>query len=317
MKILVAGGSGFVGGALCAALLEAQCHVTVLSRRPAPAGRSFEPAFDTLTWDPARPDPGAAWVQRLGEVDAVVNLAGENIAGSGRVPARWSPAFKARLRNSRVQATWAIVQGLAATPAERRPRVLVNASAIGYYGDRGDELLTEESPRGSGFFADLCRDWEANAMAATGPGVRVVCLRTGMVLEHGSMASDLLVLASRIGAGGPLGPGSQWWSWIHRADVVGLIQYALENETVDGALNVVAPTPRQMADFPRVLGQLLRRPSLLPTPAFALRLALGELADALLLSSQRAAPEKALNAGYRFTYPTLEEAFAAVVQSSG
>ena len=237
--------------------------------------------------------PSAPWVQRLGQVQAVVNLAGENVGGHGPLPRRWTEAHKTRLRASRLQATRALVEGLAVTPAERRPQVLLNASAIGYYGDRGDEVLTEASAPGNDFFANLCLDWEVATLAAEDLGLRVVQLRTGVVLAPGAMASDLLVLASRLGAGGPLGSGRQWWSWIHRDDVIGLTQFALHTDAISGAINLVAPNPRQMRDFPAVLGRLLHRPSLLRTPAWALRLAFGELADQLLLASQRVLPARA------------------------
>jgi uncharacterized protein (TIGR01777 family) len=314
MDVLVAGGTGFLGRPLCAALVCAGHRVVVLSRDPARARPGLDGAVQVLSWDPARADGNQPWVQQLGQADAIINLAGESVGGQGPLPVRWSPAFKARLRASRLDATQAIVQAIAATPIERRPRVLVNASAIGYYGDRGDEVLAEDSPPGRGFFANLCLDWEAAAQTAEDLGTRVVRLRTGIVLERGAMAADLLILASHLGVGGPLGSGRQWWSWIHRADVVGLILHALRDDDLHGPLNLVAPTPRPMRDFPRVLGRLLHRPSLVPAPAFALRIGLGEVADALLLASQRVMPGRALQAGYTFRYPTLENALAAILE---
>ena len=271
---------------------------------------------EALAWDPAHVDLAQPWARRIGQVDAIVNLSGENVGGRGPLPVRWSAAFKAALRASRLDTTRAVVQAIAATPAEQRPGVLVNASAIGYYGNRGDELLTEDSPPGRDFFAALCRDWEEAAAAAEPLGVRVVRLRTGVVMARGAMAADLLIFASRLGVGGPLGSGKQWWSWIHRDDVVGLIQHALGDDAVRGPLNVVAPTPRQMVDFPRVLGHLLHRPSLAPAPAFALRLVFGEVADALLLGSQRVSAAQALRSGYAFRYPSLEAAFRAILDAA-
>jgi uncharacterized protein (TIGR01777 family) len=314
MNILVPGGSGFLGRAVCAALVQAGERVTVLSRRPDRVRDRIPAVIEVLGWDTAGSDPDARWLERLPEVDAVINLSGANVGGHGRLPARWSPGVKAGLRSSRLQSTRAIVQGLAATPAARRPRILINASAVGYYGDRGDEVLTELSQSGSDYFSDLCRAWEAEALAAEPLDVRVVCLRTGVVLDRGAMATDLLVAASRLGAGGRLGSGRQWWSWIHREDVAGLIRHALHGDAVRGPLNLVAPNPRRMEDFPRVLGALLRRPSWLPTPAWALRLVFGELADALLLSSQRVLPARAEQTGYTFQYATLEAALSAVVR---
>jgi hypothetical protein len=210
-----------------------------------------------------------------------------------------------------MEATHAVVQALAVNP--RRPGVLVNASAVGYYGSRGEEVLTESSEPGVDFFGRLCVEWECSARKAESLGLRVVCLRTGVVLERGAMAAELLVLASRLGAGGRLGSGQQWWSWIHRDDVIGLVQHALAVDVVDGALNVVAPRPRRMIDFPRVLGRLLHRPSLAPAPACALRLAFGEMADALLLASQRVLPVQARETGYTFRYPDVEAALAAIL----
>ncbi|MBV9578645.1 MAG: TIGR01777 family oxidoreductase [Chloroflexi bacterium] len=314
MRVLVAGGSGFLGSALCARLVAADHHVTILSRRPRPASQANARRVDVLEWDPANPDAAAAWVRRLGEMDAVINLSGENIGGRGPLPSRWSSSVKARLRASRLQTTHAIVQALGTTPPEHRPHVMINASATGYYGDRGDEILTEDSSAGSDFLAGLCVDWEAAAVEAEALGVRVVRLRTGVVLDRGAMAADLLILASRVGVGGRLGSGRQWWSWIHRADVVGLIVHALETEPVQGALNAVAPAPRRMGDFPEVLGHLLGRPNWLPTPSFALRLAFGEVSDALLLSSQRVLPILAQETSYEFRYATLEDAFAAITR---
>ena len=310
MRVLIAGGTGFLGSALGAALHALGHTVLVLSRHPRHSDG------DVLAWDPSQPHavPGA-WAERLREVDAVVNLAGENVGGHGRLPTRWTPAFKEALRASRLQATATFVQAIGATPDGQRPKVLVSASAIGYYGDRGEELLSEQSPPGRDFFARLCADWEQAAVAAEQYGVRVVRLRTGIVLERGAMAADLLILASRLGAGGPLGSGQQWWSWIHRADAVGLIVHALQTDTLAGALNVVAPSPRRMREYPVVLGRLLHRPSIVPAPAFALRIALGEISDALLLASQRVAPNVALASGYAYRYTALEDALAAVVRA--
>jgi uncharacterized protein (TIGR01777 family) len=309
MKIVVAGGTGFLGRRLCVALVDDGHQVVVLSRRPSAAASRVQ----TVGWDPARPRTDAAWVEHLGTTHAVINLTGANVAGGGLLPARWNAEIKDNLRRSRLDATHAIVEAIAATTFSQRPRILLNASAIGFYGSRGDEILVEGSPPGNDFFAQLCIDWEAAAAAGERLGMRVVRLRTGVVLDHGAMATDLLVLASRVGAGGRLGSGRQWWSWIHRADVIGLIRRALYNDALGGELNVVAPAPRRMIDFPIILGHLLRRPSCLPTPAFALRLALGEIADALLLSSQRVLPERALAAGYRFEFATLEEALESIV----
>jgi hypothetical protein len=311
MDIIVAGGTGFLGRPLCAALAEAGHTLTILSRHASSARGSVPAQIQLIAWDPAYPRPDQEWVQRIGRADAVINLAGQNVGGAGPIPTRWTPRFKTALRASRMEATHAIVQALAVNT--RRPGVLVNASAVGYYGSRGDEVLTESSEPGVDFFGRLCVEWECSARKAESLGLRVVCLRTGVVLERGAMAAELLVLASRLGAGGRLGSGQQWWSWIHRDDVIGLVQHALAVDVVDGALNVVAPRPRRMIDFPRVLGRLLHRPSLAPAPACALRLAFGEMADALLLASQRVLPVQARETGYTFRYPDVEAALAAIL----
>jgi uncharacterized protein len=307
MDVVIAGGTGFLGRPLAAALARAGHQVTVLSRNP-PRGAS-----DIIAWTPDHASRDQAWVQRIGRANAVVNLAGTNIGGSGRLPARWTPQFKASLWTSRLTATNAIVEAIGAAPTEHRPRILVNASAIGYYGNRGDELLNESSRPGTDFFGRLCTDWEDAARAAEPLGVRVVRVRTGVVLERHAMAADLLILASRLFVGGPLGSGQQWWSWIHRDDVLGLMMHALLSDSIVGPMNAVAPNPRRMIDFPRVLGRLLHRPSSMPAPAFALRLVFGEMADALLLASQRVAPLCASSAGYTFHYSSLEDAFEAIL----
>jgi uncharacterized protein (TIGR01777 family) len=316
MRVVVAGGTGFLGRRLCAALVDRGDAVVVLSRDPQQTKQRMEGSTEVLAWDPSGGTASGGWVAAVGSAQAVINLAGENIGGRGPIPTRWSPALKHELRSSRLQATRTLVSAIAATDPARRPHVLVNASAAGYYGDRGDELLTEQSTPGDDFLANLCVDWEAAAITAEALGVRVVRLRTGVVLDHGALASDLLVLTSRLGVAGPLGNGRQWWSWIHRDDVVGLILHALDTEAVSGAMNAAAPAPRQMRDFPVVLGNLLHRPAWLPTPAFALRLAFGDLADALLLASQRVAPERALNTGYAFRFHRLEDAFRDILAST-
>jgi uncharacterized protein (TIGR01777 family) len=316
MDVVVAGGTGFIGQPLCAALLRAGHTVTVLSRHPGSTRLSATVPVEVMSWDPARPHSDQAWVQRVGQADAVVNLAGENVGGRGPVPTRWTAGFKTALRTSRLQATDGIVRALSAAPA-RGPAALVNASAVGYYGSRRDEILTESSGPGSDFFGRLCVEWEAAAQAAANYGVRVVVVRTGVVLERQALAAHLLVLASKLGVGGPLGSGQQWWPWIHRDDVIGLVLHALDSETVSGALNAVSPNPRRMAEYPQVLGKLLHRPSVVPAPEFALRLLFGEVAEALLLSSQRALPRRALETGYAFQYATLEQALTAILRTTG
>jgi uncharacterized protein (TIGR01777 family) len=257
--------------------------------------------FD-VAWNPATGQLGGAGVG----ADAVVNLAGASIAGG-----RWTKARKQLLRTSRIDTTRALVGALAKMNV--RPRVLVSASAIGIYGDRGDERLTEESKPGTDFLAGLARDWEAEALKAEALGIRVVAARFGIILaKHGGALAKML-LPFKLGVGGSLGSGKQWMSWITLEDVVGAVRFAIENGSVRGTVNVVAPQPVQNAEFTQALAKALRRPGLFPAPALVLRLALGEMADALLLSSQRVSIEKLQQLGYQFRFPELPSALRAVL----
>lgn len=304
MRIVAAGATGFVGSALCAAL-TAHGHTTQVLTRGAGDATPAGPGGTALVhWSPPRVDP--SWATLLADADAVVNLAGASIASG-----RWTAARKATLRASRLESTGALVDALTALPAERRPRVLVNASAVGYYGDRGDEILTESSRPGDDFLAHLCVEWEAAAARARELGLRVVVLRFGLVFGRSGGALPRLALPFRLFAGGPLGSGRQWVAWIHLDDAAALIVRAMSDNQLDGALNAVAPEPVRQADLARTLGQVLGRPSWLPAPIPALRLALGEMADALLLSSQRARPEVAVAAGFHFQHPDLAAALRA------
>jgi len=239
--------------------------------------------------------------------DAVVNLAGAPI-GDGR----WTAERKGVLRSSRVESTRALVNALGKMNA--RPRVLVSASAIGIYGNRGDELLTEESRPGSDFLAGLTQEWEAEALKAEALGIRVVLARFGIVLAREGGALAKIVMPFKIGAGGKLGPGQQWMSWVSLEDVVGILQLAIENASVRGAVNVVAPHSVRNEEFTKVLAKALHRPALFPAPAFALRLALGEMADALLLSSQRVVPRALEKNGYRFLHADLPSALDTILR---
>ncbi|MGH7353774.1 MAG: TIGR01777 family oxidoreductase [Candidatus Rokuibacteriota bacterium] len=249
------------------------------------------------------PASGALDLRAVADADAVVHLAGENIAGG-----RWTHARKRKLRDSRVLTTRALAEALAAR--ERPPRVLVSASGINCYGDRGDERLTEESSRGHGFLADLCREWEGATAPAEARGVRVVHLRIGMVLNRHGGALAKMLLPFRLGLGGIIGSGDQWMSWIALDDLVDVIRHALTTDALRGPLNAVAPEPVTNREFTRALARALRRPALLPVPAFAARLALGEMADALLLASIRVEPGRLLAGGYAFRHPTLAAALA-------
>jgi len=296
VTIVVAGGTGFLGRALVAALRRDGHRVRVLTRRPQ--------HVDDVVWDPAAAE-SQTWRSALDAVDAVINLAGESIAG-----ARWSSARKAAIRDSRMRATGALV--LALRELQQRPPIFLSASAVGFYGNRGDEVLTEESSLGNDFLADVCRDWERLAMEVATVS-RVVRLRTGIVLGRGGGALPPMAIPFRLFVGGPVGTGAQYLSWIHIDDWVAMVRWALATDAVSGAINLTAPAPVTNAEFARALGRALHRPSFMRTPAFAMRLVLGsEMAEALMLGGQRAIPKRAEAMGYAFTYATLEHALRAI-----
>lgn len=302
MKVVVAGGSGFVGTAIARELLNAGHSVTVLTRNSSAAKGRIDPRVDLVEWDGRTP---GAWERVLDGAGGVVNLAGEAIAAE-----RWSAERKQRLRASRLDATTALVRGMEKTAT--RPGVLVSASAVGYYGARDDEVLNEDAAPGQDFLAVLCQEWERAARAAEALDVRVVRMRIGVVLGEGGGAVQKMLLPFRMFVGGPLGNGRQWMSWIHRDDLAGLCRFAVENDAARGALNATAPEPVTMATFCRTLGRALRRPSWAPVPAFALRLVLGEMAG-MLLTGQRVEPREALRLGYRFRFARLEPALRSAV----
>ena len=304
MKILVTGSSGLVGTALVKALGQDGHMVCRLMRPESAANNEVKDGFN-VAWNPATGELGGAGVGP----DAVVNLAGASIAGG-----RWTAERKAGLRASRIDTTRALVEALAKMNV--RPSVLVSASAIGIYGNRGDELLTEESEAGTDFLAALARDWEAEALKAEALGIRVVLARFGIILSREGGALAKMLLPFKRGAGGRLGSGQQWMSWVTLDDVVGIVRMAIEKAAGRGAVNVVAPQPVKNAEFTKVLAKALHRPALFPAPAFALRLALGEMADALLLSSQRVAPQKLEQARFRFAHADLTTALGTVLSAS-
>jgi len=308
MKIVIAGGTGFLGRPLAAALARDGHDVVVFTRgstsSPRP-GRTPPPAARThaVEWNPN--DESGPWAAEIDGAGAVVNLAGESIAGK-----RWSAAQKQRILDSRVQATRTLAAAIqnAATP----PPVFVSGSAVGYYGPLGNEAATESTRVGSDFLAHVCERWEQEAMRATSDRTRVVCIRTGIVLEKDGGALPQMLPPFRFGAGGPVGSGRQYWPWIHRDDWIALIRWAIATPAVTGALNATAPHPVSNKEFARALGRAMRRPAFMPAPGFALRLLLGEMADALLLSGQNAVPAKATSAGFQFRYPHLDEALRAI-----
>ena len=313
MKILVTGSSGLVGTALATALASAGHTVCRLVRPQSAAGAAAKEGF-AVAWNPATGELGGAGVGS----DAVVNLAGASIADG-----RWTPERKALLRSSRINTTHALVNAIAKMNA--RPNVLVSASAIGIYGDRGDETLTEESKPGTDFLARVAQEWEAEAMNAEALGVRVVLARFGIILAREGGALLKMMLPFKIGAGGKLGSGRQWMSWVTLQDVVAILRLAIEGASskgavnaapARGAINVVSPQPLQNVEFTKVLAKVMHRPAVFPAPVFALRLALGEMADALLLSSQRVAPQALEKVGYRFLHPDLTSALDAILAKS-
>jgi len=299
MKIIVAGATGFIGQPLVHELTRSGNEVVVLTRGDSGAGPADTRA---IHWD-ARTASGP-WASELRGADAIVNLAGANIGAK-----RWTESRKRVLETSRIEATGAIVSAIEVLEAADRPKVLVNASGIDYYGDRGDEVITEDSTQGAGFLAQLCGRWEAAALDAEPLGVRVALMRTGVVLGKGSMALSRLALPFKLFAGGPLGSGKQWFPWIHLKDCIGLYQLAIENQGARGPINGVAPDVKREKDVASEIGRVLGRPSWAPAPAFALQLVLGELAH-LVLDGRRAEPAKALALGYQYAYPRLPEALA-------
>lgn len=305
MKVLITGATGFIGSRLCEALAAAGHEPIALSRRPADAQQHVPALADAFAWSPmAEPPPPEAFEG----VEAVVHLAGENVSG------RWTAEKKRAIRESREQGTRHLVEAL--DRLEAKPRVLVSASAVGIYGDRGDEELTEDSAPGSDFLANVCAAWEAEAQRAASMGVRVVNPRIGIVLGPNGGALQAMLTPFKLGAGGPLGSGQQWWPWVHRADVVGIIQHAIERDDLQGPVNAAAPNPTRQRDFAKALGQVLGRPAFMPAPAFALKLLLGEFSQELL-GSQRVFPERVQQAGYAFQYPELEPALRAILESGG
>ena len=301
MQIVVTGGTGFIGRPLCASLCQEGHQVTLLTRR-IEAQRSYDSNVTAVEWTGRE---AGTWEHCLEGADAVINLAGASIADR-----RWTDARKRLLTESRVLSTRLLVEAL--SRCSSKPRTLVSASGIGYYGASDDRVLDESAARGQGFLADLCLAWEAEARRAAELGVRVVMLRTGMVLEQDGGALPKMLLPFRLFAGGPFMPGTQWVSWIHRRDHIGLIRWLLATPGISGPLNAVAPEAVTMNRFCDAIGQVLHRPSWLPVPGFALHAALGEL-GMLMTTGQRINPAKALSGGYVFHYPTLEPALRAIM----
>lgn len=291
MRVVITGGSGLIGSEVARDLGGAGHEVVILTRDPAKAG-PLPPNTRAVRWDGKTAE---GWASLLEEETGIIHLAGDSIASG-----RWTAEKKRRIRDSRVDSGRAVLEAIRQAPT--KPRVLLQGSAVGYYGPCGDEVVTEHHPRGNDFLADVCVAWEASTAEAELLGVRRALLRTGIVLSRKGGALPKMALPFRVMAGGPLGSGRQWMPWIHIADEVGAIRFLLENESASGAFNLTAPNPLRNRDFSRALGKALKRPALAPAPSFALRAVLGEMAD-MLLEGQRAVPQRLLETGYVFRYP--------------
>ncbi len=292
MKVLISGRSGLVGSELASFLTSGGHSVAGLTRSP-------EKNENTVAWDPAEGTIDSAAIEDQG-FNAVVHLAGETIQG------RWTKAKKRRIRDSRTEGTRLLCESLAAL--ENPPQTLVCASATGYYGDRGDEELTEASPPGESFLADVCQEWEAACEPAREKGIRVVNVRIGVVLTPKGGALSKLLTPFKLGGGGKVGDGKQWWSWVAIDDLIGIIHHALTNDDVSGPINATTPNPVTNKEFTKTLGKVLSRPTIIPLPGFAAKIMLGEMADELLLASAKVLPQRTLESGYDFRYPELEPA---------
>ena len=299
MQIGLAGATGFLGTPLVRALAADGHGLVLFTRRP-----QRRTGVREVEWHPD--GTVGAWAGALDGLDAVINLAGESIAGR-----RWTPARKAALTESRLLVTRSLTTAIARTG--RPPRTLVSGSAVGYYGPRGNELVTESDPAGDDFLARLAADWEHEAQAVEAVGTRVILLRTGLVLARDGGALAPMLLPFKLGLGGPMGTGDQFWPWIHRDDWIALVRFLLAHPSASGPVNATAPTPVTNATFAHTLARVLHRPALLRVPAFALRALMGEMADALIVKGQRVIPARALEMGFQFEYGELEPALLDVI----
>lgn len=297
MCVMISGASGLLGTALTRALRSEGYETVALVRRP--------PGEGEVQWDPHQPLDAA----QLAGCDAIVHLAGKNIAGL------WTAKFKQEVMESRSHSTQILATAVAESFRRTgQPRVFVSASGVGYYGNRGDEVLTEQSAAGAGFLASVCQQWEAAAAPARDAGVRVVNLRIGVVLARDGGALKPMLLPFRLGFGGRIGSGKQWWSWVALDDVIGAMKFALQNEGLQGPVNVVGPSPVRSAEFVRALGRAMQRPTFFPLPEFVIRTVMGEMGDELLLTSARAMPQKLQGAGYEFWHADLDAALRAALK---
>ncbi len=306
MKIILTGATGFIGKPLALKLSAAGHHLVILTRDPALLPWRVTPKLQVLQWNG---QSIGKWSAAFEGADAIINLAGEPIAAK-----RWTLEQKIKLLKSRIDATRTMVQATEA--AKIRPKVLINGSAVGFYGPVVEGDVAEDAPCGDGFLASLCEAWEKETEPLKNSGVRVVLLRTGVVLERGGGALAKMEFPFKIFAGGPLGSGKQWFPWIHRDDEFGLIEFALTHEDISGPLNATAPDSLRMTDFCKALGRAMHRPSWAPVPAFVLKILLGEMST-MLLTGQKAIPQKATQCGYVFKYPTADQALKAIYNLQG
>jgi len=297
-RVVITGGTGFIGGRLCELLLDSGYAPVVLSRRPDKVMQRFAGRVRGVAWDGKSAD---GWAEHAAGAYGIVNLAGASI-GSGR----WTAAVKQGVLESRINASKAVLE--AVERAGVKPQVIVQGSAVGYYADCGDGVIDEDGPRGGGFLASVAERWEKTTQVAASLGVRVVAIRTAMVLGRGGVLLDRLALPLRLFVGGPMGSGRQWLPWIHLDDEVRAIHFLLERPDLDGAFNLASPNPLQNAAFMRALGAAIHRPSWLRVPAFVLKALLGEMAEELVLSGMRVRPQRLLEAGFEFRYPDIESA---------
>ena len=308
MKIVLTGATGFIGKELCPKLKEKGNSLVVLTRDIHKAKKRLGDLVVAVEWDAKTLGD---WVKYVDGSDAVINLTGESIGGESIIPSRWTKSKKEKIVNSRVDSTRVIVSAI--KKAQSKPKVLINASAVGYYGHVEEDDVTESYKAGNDFLAETSKKWEIEAANAENLGLRVVRMRSGIVLAKHGGAFRRLIIPFRFFIGGTFGSGKQWFPWVHLQDEINAFIFSLENEKINGAVNVSAPQIVRMKEFCKALGNAMKRPSIIPVPSFALKIALGEMSD-LLLKGQKVIPEKLLENGYKFLFPEIEAALNNILQ---